>query len=102
MAGMDMPVKVIREQVASAVDIIVHQSRFADGKRRVTAIVEVDGLEGDVVLMQKIFEFKQTGILTDGSIQGHHQSMGIAPRFYDELRDSGIDLDRTMFSEAAI
>lgn len=104
MAGMDMPVKVIREQIASAVDIVVHQSRFADGKRRVTSIVEIDGIEEDVILMQKLFEFRQTGISEDGYIQGDYRSMGIAPRFYTELREAGVELDRSIFgmTEATI
>ncbi len=97
MAGMDMPVKVIREQIASAVDIVVHQSRFADGRRRVTSIVEIDGIEEDVILMQKLFEFRQTGIGAEGQIQGHYRSMGIAPRFYTELREAGVELDRSIF-----
>lgn len=97
MAGMDMPVKVIREQISSAVDIIVHQSRFSDGKRRVTSIVEVDGMENDVVLMQTIFEFKQTGISQNGSINGMHRGAGVIPKFYEELENVGIALNQKIF-----
>ncbi|GGK65869.1 type II secretion system protein E [Amphritea balenae] len=97
LQAMDVPVKVIREQIASAVDIVVHQSRFADGRRRVTSIVEIDGIEEDVVLMQKLFEFRQTGISEEGYIQGDYRSMGIAPRFYTELREAGVELDRSIF-----
>lgn len=99
MSGMDLPVRVIREQIASAVDIIIHQSRFSDGKRRVTAIVEVDGMEGDIVLMQKLFEFRQTAINAQGQLQGEYQGMGIVPHFYTELQEAGIELDRTIFGK---
>jgi pilus assembly protein CpaF len=97
MAGMDLPVKVVREQISSAVDIVIQQSRFADGKRRVTSIVEIDGMEQDVVLMQKIFEYRQTGIDKEGTLLGHYKGMNIAPRFYTELQESGIELDRSIF-----
>ncbi|MFV0478336.1 MAG: CpaF family protein [Parahaliea sp.] len=97
MSGMDLPVRVIREQIASAIDIIVHQSRFSDGRRRVTSIVEVDGMEEDVVLMQKLFEFRQTGIDEEGYFRGEYKGMGIAPRFYAELQEAGVELDRSIF-----
>jgi len=97
MSGMDLPVRVIREQIASAVDIIVHQSRFSDGRRRVTSIVEVDGMEEDVVLMQKLFEFRQSSIGEDGRLHGEFKSLGIAPRFYTELQEAGVELDRSIF-----
>lgn len=99
MAGMDMPVRVIREQISSAVDIIVHQGRFADGRRRVTSIVEVCGMEDDVVLMQSIFEFKRKGFDAEGKIDGDHISTGTIPNFYTELRDSGINLDIGIFNQ---
>lgn len=101
MSGMDLPVRVIREQIASAVDIIVHQSRFSDGRRRVTSIVEVDGMEEDVVLMQKLFEFRQSSIDADGRLHGEFKSLGIAPRFYTELQEAGVELDRSIFMSTA-
>ncbi|TCK03631.1 ATPase, T2SS/T4P/T4SS family [Marinobacterium mangrovicola] len=97
MSGMDLPVRVIREQIASAVDIIVHQSRFSDGRRRVTSIVEVDGMEEDIVLMQKLFEFRQSSIDSEGRLHGEFKSLGIAPRFYTELQEAGVELDRSIF-----
>jgi pilus assembly protein CpaF len=97
MAGMDLPVRAIREQIASAVDIIVQQTRFSDGRRRVTAIVEVDGMEGDVILTQPLFAFKQRGVGPSGEILGEFVGFGHAPRFYEELAEAGIMLDRSIF-----
>jgi pilus assembly protein CpaF len=102
MAGMDLPVRAIREQISSAVDIIVQQTRFSDGRRRVTAIVEVDGMEGEVILTQSLFAFKQRGIGSNGEILGEYVGSGQAPRFYEELADSGIALDRSIFGAAPI
>ena len=100
MAGMDLPVRAIREQISSAVDIIVQQTRFADGRRRVTSIVEVDGMEGDVILTQPLFAFKQRGISATGEIQGEYVGFGQAPRFYEDLADGGIVLDRSVFGSS--
>ncbi len=97
MAGMDLPVRAIREQIASAVDIVVQQARLSDGTRRITSIQEIGGLEGDVILMQKLFEFQQQGIDADGNVIGHHRGFGFAPAFYEELRQGGIELDRSVF-----
>jgi pilus assembly protein CpaF len=97
MAGMDLPVRAIREQIASAVDIIVQQTRFSDGRRRVTSIVEVDGMEGDVILTQPLFAFKQRGVGANGEILGDFVGFGQAPRFYEDLSEAGITLDRSIF-----
>lgn len=97
MAGMDLPVRAIREQISSAVDIIVQQTRFSDGRRRVTSIVEVDGMEGDVILTQPLFAFKQRSISTSGDVIGDFVGFGQAPRFYEGLREAGISLDRSLF-----
>jgi pilus assembly protein CpaF len=97
MAGMELPVRAIREQISSAVDIIVQQTRFSDGRRRVTSIVEVDGMEGDVILTQPLFAFKQRGIGADGEVLGDFVAFGQAPRFYEDLEEAGIALDRSVF-----
>jgi pilus assembly protein CpaF len=97
MAGMDLPVRAIREQIASAVDIVVQQTRFSDGRRRVTSIVEVDGMEGEVILTQPLFTFRQKGIAPDGEVLGEHTGFGQAPRFYETLEESGIALERSIF-----
>ncbi|HEC28363.1 MAG TPA: FHA domain-containing protein [Gammaproteobacteria bacterium] len=99
MSGIELPVRAIREQITSAVDIIIQQTRFSDGKRRITNIVEVDGMEGDVVLLQKIFEFKRTGKTADGNILGEYIGCGYAPTFYKELEDAGVEIDRSIFGE---
>lgn len=97
MAGMDLPLRAVREQIASAVDIIVQQTRFSDGRRRVTSIVEVDGMDQDVILMQPLFTFKQRGIGANGEILGDFVACGQPPRFYEELEDAGIAVDRSIF-----
>lgn len=98
MAGMELPVRAIREQIASAVDIIVQLTRFSDGRRRVTSIVEVDGMEGEVILTQSLFSFKQRGIGPAGEIMGVHTGIGHAPRFYEALEECGIAMDRQVFA----
>jgi pilus assembly protein CpaF len=97
MAGMELPVRAIREQISSAVDIIVQQTRFSDGRRRVTSIVEVDGMEGDVILTQPLFAFKQRGVGVNGDILGEHVPFGHAPRFYEALEEDGVSVDRSLF-----
>jgi pilus assembly protein CpaF len=97
MAGMDLPVRAIREQIAAAIDIVIQQARFSDGHRRVTAIVEVDGMEADVILMQPLFAFRQLGVNARGEVIGQHAGCGQPPRFYEKLRDDGVDLDRSIF-----
>jgi pilus assembly protein CpaF len=97
MAGMELPVRAIREQIASAVDVVLQLTRFSDGRRRVTAIVEVDGMEGDVILTQPLFAFKQRGIDARGEVLGDFVGFGQAPRFYEELEAAGIPVDRSLF-----
>ena len=101
MSGMDLPIRAIREQIASAVHIIVQQSRFKDGKRRVTRIVEVAGMEGETILLQELFRFQQSGFDTDGQSCGQYVSAGYQPRFYAELAEAGIEVDANIFSDPA-
>src|SRR5512146_1469549 len=96
MAGVDLPLRAIREQVASAVDLIVHQSRLKDGTRRIVNITEVQGMEGDVIVMQDVFTFEQTGVL-DGKIQGRLKPTGIRPKFTEKLEVMGIHLPPGLF-----
>jgi pilus assembly protein CpaF len=98
MAGTELPAKAIREQIASALDLIVHQSRLRDGSRKVTHITEVQGMEGDVVVLQDIFIFQQEGIDADGSILGRHRPTGLRPRCLDKLIEEGIPVPPTLFS----
>jgi pilus assembly protein CpaF len=96
MAGVDLPLRAIREQVAAAVDLIVHQSRLQDGSRRITSITEVQGMEGDLVVMQDVFTFEQTGFV-DGKIQGGLHPTGIRPRFVSKMQAKGITLPPGLF-----
>ena len=96
MAGVDLPLRAIREQVASAVDLIVHQSRLKDGTRRIVNITEVQGMEGDVIVMQDVFVFEQTGIV-EGKIQGRLKPTGIRPKFVEKFEVQGINLPPGLF-----
>jgi pilus assembly protein CpaF len=99
MAGMDLPVRVIREQMASALDLIVHLARLRDGSRRVTQVSEVMGMEGDVVVLQDIYTFDfSAGIDENGRFRGGLKSTGIRPSFSERLSDYGISLDASLFS----
>lgn len=98
MAGMDLPLKVIRQQVASAVDLIVHQSRLKNGPRKITAISEVSGMEGDTIVMTDIFKYEQTGIAQDGSPIGYFKPTGIRPMFSPRLEAVGYKLSAELFS----
>src|SRR5919202_3366119 len=96
MAGMDLPLRAIREQVASAVDLIVHQERMRDGSRRITQITEVQGMEGDVIVMQDIFHFEQTGF-EDGRVVGRLKPTGIRPKFMPRIETANIHLPPNIF-----
>lgn len=97
MAGFDMPVRAIREQIASALDFIVHQARLSDGTRKITHITEVVGMEGDIITLQDIFVFQQTGVDERGRVQGQHRATGIKPKCIDKLRTAGIVIPDEFF-----
>ncbi len=99
MAGMDLPLRAIREQVASAIDLIVHIQRMADGVRRVVQVSEVQGMEGDTIVMQDVFAFKQTGI-EDGRVMGRLTPTGIRPSFANKLEMAGASLSPEVFGYA--
>lgn len=99
MAGMDLPVRAIREQISSAVDLIIQQSRLKDGSRKITHITEVIGMEGDTITLQDIFIFKQTGTTLDGKIEGEFVSTGIRPYCVEKLENYGIHVPNEWFSE---
>jgi len=99
MSGMELPVRAIRDQVASAVNIIVQQSRFADGSRKVTYISEVSGMEGDIITLQDIFQFKQEGFDDEGRVEGRYIATGFVPRFYDDLQRRGIPVNMNIFRD---
>jgi len=97
MSGMDMPLKVIRTQIASAVDLIIQISRLKDGTRKVTAITEVAGMEGDTIVLTDVFKFEQTGIGQDGTVIGELKPTGIRPLFTPRLETAGFKLGPEVF-----
>ena len=97
MAGMELPVRAIREQIASAIDLIVHQGRLKDGSRRITHITEITGMDGDVITLQDIFIFKQQGRDEKGRITGAVVPTGIKPKFAEKLMDAGTTLSPDIF-----
>jgi pilus assembly protein CpaF len=98
MAGMDLPLKVVRTQISSAVDLIVQQTRLKDGQRKITAVTEVAGMEGDIVVLSDIFKFNQTGVSQDGKVIGELSATGIRPNFTPRLEASGFRLGAEIFA----
>jgi len=101
MSGMELPSKAIREQVASAVDIVIHESRLSDGSRKVVAITEVTGLEGSQIVMQDLFTFVQTGVDEHGKVMGSFKPTGAIPTWFDTLKGRGISVDPAMFDPSS-
>ncbi|MCP3161791.1 ATPase, T2SS/T4P/T4SS family [Myxococcus qinghaiensis] len=99
MSGMDLPVKAIREQIASAVHMIVQQTRFSDGTRKICYVTEVSGMEVDIVTLQDIFYYKQDGFTEDHKVRGRFVASGFVPKFYDELQRKGIPVNMSIFRE---
>jgi pilus assembly protein CpaF len=99
MAGIDLPVKAIREQIAGAIDLIIQQSRLKDGSRKITKITEVQGLEGDTIILQDIFEYRQKGLDQEGKSVGKLVPTGVRPKFYERLEASGIYIPPSVFIE---
>jgi pilus assembly protein CpaF len=97
MAGMDLPVRAIREQIAAAVNLLLQQTRFSDGSRKVTYISEVTGIDNEQVQLQDIFYFKQDGFDENGKLKGRHVPTGYIPRFYEQLRQRGVQPDLSIF-----
>jgi len=97
MAGLDLPARAIREQIVSALDLIVHVDRYEDGVRRIATVTEVVGLEGDTPLLQDIFSFQRTG-LEAGRVLGDFVASGIVPRVAERLRQRGADVPPAWFN----
>src|SRR5512144_2611447 len=100
MAGMDLPLKVVRQQISSAVDLIVQQTRLKDGTRKVTAITEITGMEDDIVSMQDVFVFEKQGVGPEGRVLGAFTPTGIRPKFAEKLKASGITVPASMFEHS--
>src|SRR6476619_5340382 len=97
MANANMPVRSVRQQISSAIDVFVQVARFSDGSRRITHVTEVVGMEGDLITMQDIFVFEKTGVTEQGRVTGRFRATGIRPKFYDRLKACGIQLPASMF-----
>lgn len=97
MSGMNLPVRAIRDQIASAIDVIIQQSRLMDGSRKITHITEVQGMEGDVIILQDIFRFEQKGLDNKGKVKGDFVFTGVMPKFIQKLREKGINIPPEIF-----
>jgi pilus assembly protein CpaF len=100
MAGMELPVRAIREQISSAVDVIVQQSRMRDGSRKITHITEVQGMEGDKITLQDVFVFQQESFI-NGHLEGSIKPTGVRPKFMPKIEDAGIQLPPSIFGVSA-
>lgn len=100
MANLNLPHKAARQQIASAITVVIQGLRLIDGKRKITSIQEITGMEGDVITMQEIFAFRQTGVNAEGEVQGYFQATGVRPQFADRLRAFGVSLPDAMFDPA--
>ena len=98
MAGMDLPLKAIREQVASSIELVIHQERLKDGTRKVTKVSEVQGMEGDTIVMQDLFVFQFAGI-QNGIVKGVLKPTGLRPRFLEKLVANGIEIPDSVFEK---
>jgi len=102
MAGLPFPVRVIRQQMSSALNLVVHLARLTGGKRRLTTVAEITGMEGDVICLQDIFAFRQTGVSRDGIATGQFEACGVRPRILERLASEGFDLPGKMFERRVL
>jgi len=99
MANLNLPEKGVRQQIASAIDVVIQLSRLSDGRRKVMTVAELVGMEGEIISMQELFTFERTGMGADGSVEGSFQSTGIRPKFAEKLRAYGLDLEETLLAD---
>ncbi len=99
MAGMELPVRAVRTQIASAINIIIQQSRLLDGSRKITHITEVQGMDGDTIILQDLFRYVQDYLDENGKSVGHFESTGFQPSFRDKFRINGVELPNDIFSK---
>ena len=102
MAGFDLPSKALRYYISSALDVIVQLSRMSDGSRKVMSVQEVNGMEGDVVTMQEIFKFEQTGVDQNGKVKGRFRATGIRPKFAEKFQAMGIQIPNELFDATKV
>ena len=98
MANLNLPEKGVRQQIASAIDIVIHVARFSDGNRKIVSIAEIVGMEGDVITMQDLFLFEREGVTSEGKVAGEFRATGIRPKCAERLQEHGIDLSETLFA----
>ncbi len=98
MSGMELPSRAIREQVSSAINLIVYCARFTDGTRKIVKVTEIVGMEGDTITLQDIYVFKQEGFDEGGTVLGRHVSTGIVPKFLEKLKSYGENIPTSIFS----
>jgi pilus assembly protein CpaF len=101
MSGIDIPARSARAQIASAIHVVIQVSRLSDGRRKLVSVSEITGMEGEVITMQEIFRFRQTGIAADGQVEGRFEATGIRPRFVDQFLAHGIKLPPSLFRPEA-
>jgi pilus assembly protein CpaF len=97
MSGIDIPIRSSRAQIASALNVVIQVSRLSDGRRKLVSVSELTGMEGEVVTMQEIFRFRQSGVSADGIVQGKFEATGIRPRFLDHAMAHGVSLSADLF-----
>ncbi|WP_105617244.1 CpaF family protein [Vallitalea okinawensis] len=97
MSGMNLPIRAIRDQVGSAIDLIIQQSRLMDGSRKITHITEVQGMEGDVIILQDIFKYEQRGLDSNNKVKGEYVFTGVMPSFIEKLREQGVTIPQDIF-----
>jgi pilus assembly protein CpaF len=98
MANLELPERAMRQQIASAINVVIQVSRLSDGTRKLMQVSEIVGMEGDIITMQDIFVYEREGIGADEKVQGHFRATGIRPRFSDRLKAYGIDLSSLLFT----
>ena len=97
MSGIDIPARSARAQIASAINVVVQVARLSDGRRKLISVSEITGMEGEVITMQEIFRFRQTGVDADGVVQGRFEATGIRPRFLEQVMAHGVSLSADLF-----
>jgi len=101
MAGLEMPLKAVRQQIASALNLVIQIARLIDGSRKITHITELTGMEGEVVSMQDVFLYQQDGITPEGKVRGRHLPTQVRPKFLDLFRARGVDFRENFFDDAS-
>jgi pilus assembly protein CpaF len=97
MAGVNLPARSVRAQIASALDLVLQLERQEDGRRRIVSVQEIDGIEGEVITMSEIFRFEREGIDREGNVIGRHRPTGVVPKFHEQLRRRGLELEIEVF-----